>query len=160
MFIDDILSGSKPGMQAPVFDVILFWREWGFSLRDLSVPIHFWHGGADNIVPLAHAKEMASLVPGATVTVRPGEPPRRVRRGEEVLGVLLTMWDTRSPAVTVAGEEGGKALQHRRRRSRDADEAARPGLRDDCAAEASTASNPDRRSRRGRRCRGWRHDQR
>ena len=31
MFIDDILSGSKPGMQAPVFDVILFWREWGFA---------------------------------------------------------------------------------------------------------------------------------
>jgi pimeloyl-ACP methyl ester carboxylesterase len=73
MFIDDLLNGSKPGMRAPVFDLILFWRPWGFALRDVRVPTHFWHGDADHIVPLAHGRHMASLVPGAQLTVRPGE---------------------------------------------------------------------------------------
>jgi pimeloyl-ACP methyl ester carboxylesterase len=101
MFLDDILSGSKPGMQAPVFDIILFWRPWGFSLRDLRVPIHFWHGDADNIVPLAHGEHMASLVPGAAVTVRPGESHLGgFAAAEEVLDKLFEMWETRAPAVT------------------------------------------------------------
>jgi pimeloyl-ACP methyl ester carboxylesterase len=104
MFIDDMLIGSKPGMQAPVFDVILFWRPWGFSLRDLRVPIHFWHGDADNIVPLAHGEHMASLVPGATITVRPDESHLGgLGAAEEVLDVLFEMWDTHSPAVTTPG---------------------------------------------------------
>ena len=93
MFIDDLLNGSKPGMRAPVFDAILFWRPWGFSLRDLRVPIRFWHGDADNIVPLAHAEHMASLVPGATLTVRPGESHLgALGAAEEVLDALFQMW--------------------------------------------------------------------
>lgn len=93
MFIDDLLNGSKPGMRAPVFDLILFWRPWGFSVRDLRVPIRFWHGDADNVVPLAHAEHMASLVPGATITVRPGESHLGgLGAAEEVLDALFQMW--------------------------------------------------------------------
>jgi pimeloyl-ACP methyl ester carboxylesterase len=97
MFLDDILNGSKPGMRAPVFDVILFWRPWGFSLRDVDVPIHFWHGDTDTIVPLAHGQHMASLVQGSTITVRPGESHLGgFGASEEVLDVLFEMWDTHS----------------------------------------------------------------
>jgi pimeloyl-ACP methyl ester carboxylesterase len=100
MFLDDLRTGSKAGMVAPVFDIILFWRPWGFSLRDLRVPVHFWHGDADNIVPLAHAHHMASLVHGATVTVRPGESHLGgFAAAEEVLDLLLEMWDTGAPEI-------------------------------------------------------------
>jgi len=102
MFLDDILKGSRPGLRAPVFDTILFWRPWGFSLRDVRVPVHFWHGDADNIVPLAHGRHMASLVRNATVTVRPGESHLGgFAAAEEVLEVLFEMWHGGLPTVTV-----------------------------------------------------------
>ena len=104
MFIDDILNGSKPGMQAPVFDVILFWREWGFSLRDLR-PDPLLARRRGQHCP-ARAREGDGVAGTGRDRHRPSgrEPPRRVAVAEEVLGVLLTMWDTRSPAVTVAGD--------------------------------------------------------
>jgi pimeloyl-ACP methyl ester carboxylesterase len=107
MFVDDILNGSKRAMTAPVFDVLLFWRPWGFSLRDVRVPIHFWHGDADNLVPLAHGQHVASLVLGAGVTVRPGESHLGgFAAADEVLDVLLDMW------------EGGSARGHGAQTSR------------------------------------------
>ena len=111
MFIDDLVNGSKPGMRAPVFDLILFWRPWGFSLRELRVPIRFWHGDADNIVPLAHGRHMASLVRGATLTVRPGESHLGgFAAAEEALDALFQMWDTREPLPAVTK---GKAKHYR-----------------------------------------------
>ena len=102
MLLDDIHAGSRPGLRAPVFDLILFWRPWGFSLRDVNVPIHFWHGDSDNIVPLAHGEHMAALVPGATVTVRPGESHLGgFGAAEEVLEVLFEMWDRRSAQLLI-----------------------------------------------------------
>jgi pimeloyl-ACP methyl ester carboxylesterase len=101
MFIDDLLNGSKPAMRAPVLDLILFWRPWGFSLRDLRVPVRFWHGDADSIVPLAHGEHMVSLVEGATVTVRPGESHLGgFAAAEEVLDWLLEVWDADAPTLT------------------------------------------------------------
>jgi pimeloyl-ACP methyl ester carboxylesterase len=79
MFIDDIVRGTRRQLHAPVLDLVLFSREWGFSLRDITVPICFWHGDADQIVPLAHAEHMAALVPDAEL---------RVRHGESHLGAL------------------------------------------------------------------------
>ena len=73
MFIDDLLRASRRQLRAPAFDAVLLTRPWGFSLREIRVPIRFWHGDADNLVPLAHAQHMAALVPGATLRVRPGE---------------------------------------------------------------------------------------
>lgn len=47
---------------------------------------------------------MASLVLGATVTVRPRESHLGgFAAAEEVLDVLFQMWDTRSPKVTNPG---------------------------------------------------------
>lgn len=73
MFIDDLLTGSKESMQATVHDIILFARPWGFSLNDIQVPIHFWQGTADPLVPLHHAQAMADAIPDAGLTVRPEE---------------------------------------------------------------------------------------
>jgi pimeloyl-ACP methyl ester carboxylesterase len=93
MFLDDILHGSRRQACAPIIDVVLFSREWGFSLRDLTVPIHFWHGDSDHIVPLTHAEHMASLVPGATLQVRPGESHLgSLGAADEVIDAVLAHW--------------------------------------------------------------------
>jgi len=106
MLLDDIHSGSWPGMRGPVFDLILFWRPWGFSLSDVCVPVHFWHGDADNIVPLAHGQHMASLVRGATVTVRAGESHLGgFGAADEVLEVLFRMWDSGRAGPELAGDD-------------------------------------------------------
>ena len=93
MFIDDIVSGSRSQAQAPVLDAVLFTRDWGFSLRDITVPIRFWHGDADNLVPLAHARHVAELVADAELRVRPGESHLgALDAGEEIFAELLSLW--------------------------------------------------------------------
>jgi len=91
MFLDDLISGSRWGLRAPVYDLVLFSQPWGFQLRDIRVPIHFWHGDADHLVPLAHGKHQAALVPKADLHVRHGESHLGgLAAAEEVLEIILS----------------------------------------------------------------------
>ena len=94
MFLDDLLTGSRTGIRAPIYDFVLFTRPWGFSVRDIKVPIRWWHGDADHIVPLAHGQHVVSLLPDAELYVRPGESHLgSLGAAEEILGTLLDVWD-------------------------------------------------------------------
>lgn len=94
MFLDDILHSGGTQFSAVFHDLALFTRPWGFSLRQLSVPLHFWHGDADHIVPLRHAEHMAALVPDANLTVRHGESHLGTLDAvDEVFSALLAHWD-------------------------------------------------------------------
>lgn len=73
MFLDDLLNGSRAGLRAPVDDVLLFGKPWGFSPRDLTVPVHWWHGDVDHLIPFEHGCHMAKLIPDAQLHVVPGE---------------------------------------------------------------------------------------
>lgn len=73
MFIDDLVNSGRHGMRAAVYDAILFTRAWGFNVRDVTVPVTWWQGDDDNIVPLAHAEHIVPLIPNAELRVRPGE---------------------------------------------------------------------------------------
>ena len=37
---------------------------WGFDLREITVPVHLWHGEVDTLVPTPMAKHLASQIPG------------------------------------------------------------------------------------------------
>ncbi len=50
-FLDDIQHGSARGLHALFFDILLFSKPWGFDLVEITVPIRFWQGDADPIVP-------------------------------------------------------------------------------------------------------------
>lgn len=73
MFLDDLLNSGRHGMRAAAYDVVLFTRHWGFDVRAVHTPVTWWQGDADNIVPLAHAEHIVSLLPNAELRVRPGE---------------------------------------------------------------------------------------
>ncbi|MGO9155628.1 alpha/beta fold hydrolase [Mycobacterium sp.] len=73
MFIDDIVLAIKGRCQAVVDDARLFGRDWGFRLADVNVPVRWWHGDADPLVPLAAAQAAVSRLPDAELILRPGE---------------------------------------------------------------------------------------
>jgi pimeloyl-ACP methyl ester carboxylesterase len=93
MFIDDLLRGSRRRFAAPVCDLVLFGRHWGFSLSDVKVPVHFWQGDADPIVPLHHGRHLAAIVPDADLRIRQGESHLGgLGAASEVLDTILTDW--------------------------------------------------------------------
>jgi len=92
MFIND-LSETHGRLRAPVDDIILFTRDWGFRLADVAVPVKWWHGDADHIVPLAHGRHCVERLPDAELFIRPGESHLGgFGAAEEVLETLLKTW--------------------------------------------------------------------
>jgi pimeloyl-ACP methyl ester carboxylesterase len=73
MFLDDLALLAKGRFQAFVDDTRLFGRDWGFRLADVKVPVRWWHGDADPIVPLGAAQTAAAHLPDAELIVRPEE---------------------------------------------------------------------------------------
>lgn len=73
MFLDDLLNGSRFQVSAPMADVVLFAREWGFDAADVSVPVYWWHGDSDHIIPHAHGAHLAARLPNAVFTTVPGQ---------------------------------------------------------------------------------------
>lgn len=91
MFIDDLINSGRHSMRAAAYDAILFTRYWGFDVRDLRVPVTWWQGDQDNIVPLAHAEHIVPLIPGAELRVRAGDGHLGgLGIAEEVLDTILT----------------------------------------------------------------------
>jgi pimeloyl-ACP methyl ester carboxylesterase len=94
MFLDDILRGSRHGLRAPVYDIVLFGREWGFSVRDVKVPIRWWHGDADHIVPFRHGQHMVAALPEAELFPLTGESHLgSLAVAERILEDLVETWD-------------------------------------------------------------------
>jgi pimeloyl-ACP methyl ester carboxylesterase len=94
MFLDDLLNGSRKQVAAPFADIVLFARDWGFRLADVKVPVHWWHGDHDHIVPLAHGEHVVSRLPDAKLYRLPGESHLAgLGRGEEILRAMIDVWD-------------------------------------------------------------------
>lgn len=73
MFLDDLLNGSRRQVTAPLSDLLLFTRDWGFRLEDVKSHVSWWHGDADHIVPVAHGEHCVARLPDATLHVMDGE---------------------------------------------------------------------------------------
>lgn len=100
MFLDDLLNGSRKQMAAPFADVVVFARDWGFRLDEIKVPVRWWHGDKDHIVPFAHGEHVVSRLPDAKLYTLPGESHLGgLGRGAEILDTITELWDDiESPA--------------------------------------------------------------
>lgn len=94
MFLDDLnRAAAAGGLGAATADLVLFGREWDFSLAEIRVPVRFWHGDADHIVPLTHAEHMVELVPDAELHVRPGESHLgTLVVGDQAVRTVVDLW--------------------------------------------------------------------
>jgi pimeloyl-ACP methyl ester carboxylesterase len=94
MFLDDLLNGSRKQMAAPFADIVVFARDWGFRLEEVKVPVRWWHGDRDHIIPFEHGEHVVSLLPDAELYTLPGESHLAgLGYAEEILANLMTLWD-------------------------------------------------------------------
>ncbi len=63
MLFDLVDAAHRAGVRAPVDDLILFGRPWGFELHRVRTPVTFWGSSDDWIVPYRHAERQSKRVP-------------------------------------------------------------------------------------------------
>ncbi len=99
MFLDDLLNGSRFHFGAVLSDIVLFTRDRGASRPPTSsVPVRWWHGDSDHIIPHAHGEHVASRLPDATFTTIPGESHLGgLGVATEVLAELMELGPRRAP---------------------------------------------------------------
>ena len=68
----DIREALRQGYEAQFIDgqIMMTLRPWGFSLKDITVPVYAWHGENDALVPASMA-ERYSEIPEVKVRVVP-----------------------------------------------------------------------------------------
>ncbi|MGX9672675.1 alpha/beta fold hydrolase [Mycobacterium sp. HM-7] len=94
MFLDDLLNGSRKQLAAPFADIVVFARDWGFRLEDIKVPVRWWHGDADHIVPYAHGEHAVARIADAQMYTLPGESHLAgLGVPEDILTKILEVWD-------------------------------------------------------------------
>ena len=99
MFLDDIVEASRQRFGAVLHDVALFGRPWGFDLAGVHTPVFWWHGDADNIIPLAHAEHSNLLLQACRFELRPTESHLGgLAAAEAVLETLSEAWDAEDVA--------------------------------------------------------------
>jgi pimeloyl-ACP methyl ester carboxylesterase len=100
MFLDDLLNGSRFQTSAPINDLILFTRPWGFEVADVGVPVRWWHGDADHIVPFRHGQHVVDRLPDATMAVIDGESHLGgLGIAQDVIETLMNLGPRRAAAV-------------------------------------------------------------
>jgi pimeloyl-ACP methyl ester carboxylesterase len=94
MFLDDLLNGSRKQLSAPFADVIVFAKDWGFRLDQVKIPVRWWHGDRDHIVPFAHGQHVVSRLPDAVLTTLSGESHLAgLGFAEQILRTMIELWD-------------------------------------------------------------------
>lgn len=74
MFLDDLAHAiTVGGLGAIAGDIALFGADWGFRVADVTPPVRWWHGDADNFVDLADAERTVALLPDVELHLRPEE---------------------------------------------------------------------------------------
>lgn len=89
-FLAAFRESASRGPEGCVHETVLHYAQpWGFRLQDVTVPVHVWHGERDPFVPVEAARLLGRRIPGATLTVYPGEGHAvDYRHIEEILRTL------------------------------------------------------------------------
>lgn len=74
MFVGDFARSITEGFgtRAALRDAVLFGRDWGFRLSDVTVPVQWWHGDVDWCIDLPHGQHCVARLPDATLRFVPG----------------------------------------------------------------------------------------
>lgn len=61
MFLDDLLNGSRKQLAAPFYDIVVFERDWGFRLDEVTVPCG---GGTAITTTSCRSRTVSTWCPG------------------------------------------------------------------------------------------------
>ena len=81
-------------------DFVLFGRDWGFSLKDIRVPVRFWHGDADGIGPLTRVGGLSLFMRTILTLQRAQFTSVIVLSGDELAAVGRSLRD--DPRLTLS----------------------------------------------------------
>jgi pimeloyl-ACP methyl ester carboxylesterase len=79
------------GIKGAVEDLRALRAPWGFGVQSIELPVHLWHGEADDATPMQMGGWLAAMIPGAEAHFLPGEGhvSTILRYADEALDVLL-----------------------------------------------------------------------
>jgi pimeloyl-ACP methyl ester carboxylesterase len=102
---DLVDAAYRSDLQAPFEDLILFGRHWGFELGDITVPITFWGGTSDIIVPFTLAERQWKRVPGSNLRTMEGRGHfAGYTEVSQVLDVIRSKWPAVRPVRASASK--------------------------------------------------------
>jgi pimeloyl-ACP methyl ester carboxylesterase len=100
---DLVDAAYRSDLQAPFQDLILFGRHWGFELGDIAVPVTFWGGTSDLIVPYTQAERQWKRVPGSSLRTMEGRGHfAGYTEVSQVLDVIRSRWPAVRPVRATA----------------------------------------------------------
>jgi len=73
IFVDDMVNCFRGRCLAMVDDARLLGRDWGFRLVEVKVPVRWWHGAMDHVVPVDGVHTAVSRLQDAELILREGE---------------------------------------------------------------------------------------
>jgi pimeloyl-ACP methyl ester carboxylesterase len=108
------LDAASEGVRGMIEDYLVYSRDWGFPVSEVSTDVHLWHGLEDPLVPIEHALQLAILLPRCRVFLDPEEGHHFFRRNLfKILAVLVGRID--DPGEEVASTIASvRALRGRR----------------------------------------------
>ena len=73
-----ILTASlrEASVQGPLYgaqELTIFGAPWGFELKDIPMPVNLWHGGQDEVVPVAMAYQLADELKRSSLHIMPDD---------------------------------------------------------------------------------------
>ena len=72
-FLNVMHEAFRQGTRGLAWDATLIARPWGFSPREIKLPVSLWHGDADRNAPLAMGGYLAEQIPNSYLHILPGE---------------------------------------------------------------------------------------
>ena len=85
--VEALVNGTKGAVE----DLRAIRAPWGFGVQSIEVPVHLWHGEADDATPRQMGGWLAAMIPGAQAHFLPGEGHTStiLRYADEAFEVLL-----------------------------------------------------------------------
>ena len=73
LIMADIQESFRQGARGAADDALLCYRDWGFKVEEISVPVHIFHGTADKLVPYSFSEYLVEAIPTTTLHPYPDE---------------------------------------------------------------------------------------
>ncbi len=68
-----IQESVREGSRGILHELSLYTREWDFRPEEIALTVDLWHGEADPVVPVAHARALVKQLPRVRPVILPGE---------------------------------------------------------------------------------------